>query len=68
MNYLFLEEYKDLYFRKNEEEQDENLENIFIEKQIFFSSMNIDISAYDNESYKKIIDTLLKFDLNYDNF
>ena len=68
LNYLFLEEYKDLYFRKNEEEQDENLENIFIEKQIFFSSMNIDISAYDNESYKKIIDTLLKFDLNYDNF
>jgi len=36
INYLFLEEYKDLYFRKNKEEQEPKLENIFIEKQIIF--------------------------------
>jgi len=68
LNYLFLEEYKDLYFRKNEKEKDENLEQIFIDKQLFFSSMSLDISAYDETTYKKIIDILLKFDLSYDNF
>ena len=68
INYLFLEEYKDLYFRKNKEEQEPKLENIFIEKQIFFSSMNLSISGYDNETYSKIIEILSKFDLNYNNF
>ena len=68
LNYLFLAEYKDLYFRKNEVEQDQKLENIFIEKQIFFSSMNLCISGYDNETYSKIMEILSKFDLNYNNF
>ena len=68
LNYLFLEEYKDLYFRKDPKEKDENLENIFIEQQLFFSSMSLDISSYDEATYRKIIDILLKFDLSYDNF
>ena len=45
LNYLVLEEYKGLYFRK--EQQDNELENIFIEQQLFFSSMCLDISSYD---------------------
>ena len=68
VNYLFLEEYKDLYFRKDPKEKDEDLEQIFIDQQLFFSTMNLDISSYDEETYKKIIDILLKFDLSYDNF
>ena len=68
LNYLFLEEYKDLYFRKDPKEKDEELENIFIEQQLFFSSMSLDISSYDETTYRKIIDILLKFDLSYDNF
>ena len=68
LNYLFLEEYKDLYFRKDPKEKDEKLEQIFIDQQLFFSAMNLDISSYDEATYKKIIDLLLKFDLSYDNF
>ena len=68
LNYLFLEEYKDLYFRKDEKEKDESLEQIFIDQQLFFSSMSLDISSYDEATYKKIIDILLKFDISYDNF
>ena len=68
LNYLFLEEYKDLYFRKEPKEKDENLEQIFIDQQLFFSSMSLEITSYDESTYKKIIDTLLKFDLSYDNF
>ena len=68
LNYLFLEEYKDLYFRKEPNEKDEDLEKIFIEQQLFFSSMSLDITSYDENTYIKIIDVLLKFDLSYDNF
>ena len=68
LNYLFLEEYKELYFRKDEKEKDESLEQIFIEQQLYFSSMSLDITSYDESTYKKIIDILLKFDLSYDNF
>ena len=68
INYLFLEEYKDLYFQKNAIQKDEELENIFINQQLIFSSMNIGISAYDSATYKNIYDILLKFDLSYDNF
>jgi hypothetical protein len=68
VNYLFLEEYKDLYFRKDPKEKDEHLEQIFIDQQLFFSTMNLDISSYDEATYIKIIDILLKFDLSYDNF
>ena len=68
LNYLFLEEYKDLYFRKDPKEKDESLEQIFIDQQLFFSSMSLDITSYDESTYIKIIDILLKFDLSYDNF
>ena len=65
INYLFLEEYKGLYFRTN---QDKELEDIFIDQQIFFSSMCLDISSYDEATYRKIIDVLFHFNLSYDNF
>ena len=70
LNYLFLEEYKGLYFNKAAEEEEVGnvLEKIFIEQQLIFSSMELSISGYDTATYKKIIDTLLKFDLSYDNF
>ena len=70
LNYLFLEEYRDLYF--NEEEKDKEkkkiLENIFIEKQLLLPLMNLGISSNDDNIYIKMIDILLKFDLSYDNF
>jgi hypothetical protein len=67
LNYLFLEEYKDLYFRKDQ--QDKELEDIFIEQQSSFSPVDIkDLSNYDQAAYKKMIDILLTFDISYDNF
>ena len=68
LNYLFLEEYKELYFSKNEKEKDNDLMDIFVEQQLFFTAKNLKISAYDTPTYEKIIDILLKFDLSYDNF
>ena len=68
LNYLFLEEYKVLYFRTDPKEKDETLEQIFIEQQSSYSSLNFNITSYDQDTYKKIIDILLKFDLSYDNF
>ena len=68
VNYLFLEEFKDLYFRKDPKEKEEHLEQIFIDQQLFFSTINLYISSYDEATYKKIIDILSKFDLTYDNF
>ena len=65
LNYLFLEEYKGLYFRSD---QDKELEDIFIDQQLFFSSMCLDISSYDEAIYRKIIDVLFHFNLSYDNF
>ena len=66
LNYLVLEEYKGLYFRTDQPDKD--LEQIFIDQQIFFSSMGLDISSYDEATYKKIIDILFNFNLSYDNF
>ena len=68
LNYLFLEEYKELYFSKNEKERDNDLMDIFVEQQLFFTAKNLKISAYDTPTYEKIINILLKFDLSYDNF
>jgi hypothetical protein len=68
LNYLFLEEYKELYFRKEPKEKDDILEQIFIDQQSAFYSMSLDITSYDESTYKKIIDILLKFDISYDNF
>ena len=66
LNYLFLEEYKDLYFRKDKQEKE--LEDIFIEQQLVFSSLTLSINSYDTATYKKIIDILLSFNISYDNF
>jgi len=66
LNYLFLEEYKELYFR--EDKQEKELEQIFIDQQILFSTMNLDLTSYDEATYKKIIDILFHFNLSYDNF
>jgi len=68
LNYLFLEEYKELYFSKNEKEKDNDLMDIFVKQQLFFTAKNLKISAYDTPTYEKIINILLKFDLSYDNF
>ena len=68
INYLFLEEYKSLYFHPEKEEKDDELENLFINQQLMLSSLSIGISAYDANTYKKIINILLKFDLSYNNF
>ena len=68
LNYLFFEEYKELYFNKEEGEEDNALEKIFIDQQLLFSTKNLSISAYDENTYKKIYEILLKFDLSYDNF
>ena len=67
LNYLFLEEYKDLYFRKDKQEKE--LEEIFIEQQSSLSSVDIkDLSNYDQAAYKKMINILLTFNISYDNF
>jgi len=66
LNNLFLQEYKDLYFRTDKE--DKELEKIFIDQQLSFSLMNLDLSSYDTDTYKKIIDVLLTFNISYDNF
>ena len=66
LNNLFLQEYKELYYRKDE--RDNDLEKIFIDQQLSFSSMNLDLSSYDTDTYIKIIDVLLTFNISYDNF
>ena len=42
LNYLFLEEYRDLYFNKEEKDKEKKkiLENIFIEKQLEDNDLN----------------------------
>ena len=49
LNYLFLEEYKGLYFRSDN--RDKELEQIFIDQQLYFSSMSLEINSYN--SYDK---------------
>ena len=64
---IFLEEYKDIYFRKPK--KDEELENIFIIQQTNFSSKFLEtVSFYDAGTYKKMFQTLLNFDISYSNF
>ena len=68
LNNIFLEEYKDLYFRK-EDNQLLDLENLFITQQTEFSTKFLDtVTFYDEQTYKKMFKTLLEFDLSYDNF
>lgn len=66
LNYLFLEEYKMIYFR---EEGDQTLEELFIHQQTKFSKKNIDMmSYYENNTYEKMFEFLSKFSISYDNF
>ena len=66
LNHLFLGEYKNLYYRKDKE--DAELEEIFIEQQLLLSTMNLDASSYEADTFKKIIEVLLTFNISYDNF
>lgn len=66
LNHLFLEEYKDLYFK---EVQDKELEEIFIKQNTRFSEKySYGIPYYSNESYYKLFNLLINFDISYDNF
>ena len=68
LNNIFLEEYKDLYFRKDSDKL-LDLENLFISQQTDFSTKFLDtVTFYDEQTYKKMFITLLEFDLSYDNF
>jgi hypothetical protein len=62
---IFLEEYKGIFFNKNDKE----LEDIFIEQQTKFSELCSEtVTFYDDKTYKKMFQTLLKFDISYANF
>ena len=62
---IFLEEYKDVFFNKN----DADLENLFIEQQTDFSNICSEtVTFYDDTTYKKMFQILLKFDISYNNF
>ena len=61
---LFLEEYKSIYFRK---EQDKELEDLYINKEIQITKIYFDaINSYQKETYNKIFYLLFEFNLNYD--
>ena len=63
---IFLEEYKEIYFRKPKNDE---LENIFIQQQTEFSSKFLEtVSFYDESTYKKMFQILLDFDISYTNF
>ena len=62
---IFLEEYKGVFFNKNDKE----LEDIFIDQQTKFSELCSEtVTFYDDKTYKKMFQTLLKFDISYANF
>ena len=66
INNLFLEEYKGLFFRNPKIEE---LENIFIHQQIFFSSNWVNsVDFYSDDGYKKMFQILKNFDISYSNF
>ena len=68
LNNIFLEEYKELYFRK-EDDKLADLEVLFISQQTEFSKKFLDtVTFYDEQTYRKMFITLLEFDLSYDNF
>ena len=61
---LFLEEYKSIYFRK---EQDKELEELYINKEAELTKIYFDaINSYQKETYNKIFYLLFEFNLNYD--
>ena len=62
---IFLEEYKGVFFNKNDKE----LEDIFIDQQTKFSELCSEtVTFYDDLTYKKMFQKLLKFDISYANF
>ena len=66
INNIFLEEYKDIFFRKPSNEE---LENMFIIQQTEFSSKFLEtITFYDESTYRKMFQILLDFDISYVNF
>ena len=66
INNIFLEEYKDLFFRKD---KDDELEDIFINELKNFSSNESDITSYyQKETYNKMFKILLDFTISYNNF
>ena len=55
--------------KKNSSEKDEQLEQIFINNQIYFSNFyNESETIFSKSDYKKMFDILSSFDLSYDNF
>ena len=66
LNNMFLDEYKRIFFRKP---KDESLEDLFIKQQIEFSARFLETSSFYNEdTYKKMYQILLNFDISYANF
>ena len=66
INNLVLAEYKGLFFRNPKIEE---LENIFIHQQIFFSSNWVNsVDFYSDDGYKKMFQILKNFDISYSNF
>ena len=62
---IFLEEYKSVFFDNNDKE----LEELFIEQQTDFSELCSEtVTFYDDSTYKKMFQTLLKFDISYTHF
>ena len=62
---IFLEEYKGVFFNNNDKE----LEDLFIEQQTDFSELCSEtVTFYDDSTYKKMFQTLLRFDISYNNF
>ena len=62
---IFLKEYKSVFFDNNDKE----LEELFIEQQTKFSELCSEtVTFYDDSTYEKMFQTLLKFDISYIHF
>ena len=69
LNNIFLNDYKNLFFKKNSSEKDEQLELLFINYQVHFSEFyNESEIKYDSDYYSNMFKILASFDLSYDNF
>ena len=69
LNNIFLNDYKNLFFKKNSSEKDEQLELLFINYQVHFSAFyNESEIKYCSEYYSNMFKILSSFDLSYDNF
>ena len=69
LNNIFLDDYKSLFFKKNSSEKDEYLELLFINYQVYFSTIYNDSAIkYGPEYFTNMYKILSSFDLSYDNF